>query len=384
MKTKKSLIFKTNDFLVFVEESGVGISFACRAIDKIVNISYINFYGNRFSNEGVSMISINDVAKKAGVSKSTVSKVFNNYDLISDKTKKKVEKAAKELGYTPNPLAVSLSKKNFNKIGLIVDIRHNSQFVDEISMQYITSAFKKSREHKIEVVTFFSSQFDDMSHEEIKKILKSQRINALIIYHLSIENQNLYKIIEEKEFFIVLVDSYITSEKTSCISVNNRKAQYEVAKLTLEESENKNSVLYIAGGMDGYITDERIAAIIKLQEEYGFELMIRNGDFNEAKARQIAYEHGEDADVIICASDLMAIGAAYAIKELGLERPISGFDGIKLMGYTQLNLNTVKQNSYLISERAFDELVSLINGSSGEHIIIEHEVSKIRYLDIIQ
>lgn len=330
------------------------------------------------------MVSINDVAKRAGVAKSTVSKVFNNYDLVSDMTRRKVEEAAKELGYIPNSLAVSLSKKKFNKIGLIVDIRHNSQFLDEISMMYLMGAFEKSKEHNIEVTTFFSSQFDNMSHEEIRNILKAQRINSLIIYHLSIENQNLYKLIEDEEFYIVLVDSYIINDKTSCISVNHYKAQYEVAKKTLEETSKKDRVLYIAGGIGGYITNERISAIRQLQQEYGFDLMIKHGDFNETKSRKIVFEYGNEVDVIICASDLMAIGAGYALEELGLEKPISGFDGIKIVGYVKLDLYTVKQDFYLKSEMAFEELIGLINGNSGKHVVMDHEVDKIKYLDVIK
>lgn len=330
------------------------------------------------------MVSINDVAKRAGVAKSTVSKALNNKELVSKETRLKVEKAVEELGYVPNKLAVSLSKKKINRVGLIVDIRHNSQFVDEISMQYLMAAFDKSKEYQVEVVTFFSSQFDDMSYYEINTLLKSQRINCLIIYHLSIENQNLYKVIEEKDFYIVLVDSYMINEKTSCIAVNHYKAQYEVAKKTIEENENINKVLYIAGGEGGHITNERITAMKILQHEYKLELLIKHGDFNELKAREITLEFGKDVDMIICGSDLMAIGAEYALRDMGINKPVAGFDGIKLTGYSQLDFNTVKQDFYLKSSSAFDELMSLLAGSKGKHIIIDHEVCRIKYLDIIQ
>lgn len=84
-----------------------------------------------------------------------------------------------ELGYVPNSLVVSLSKREFNRLGLIVDIRHNSQFIDEIDMQYLNGAFEKSKEYQIYVVTFFSSQFDGMTAKQVSAYLKSQRINCL-------------------------------------------------------------------------------------------------------------------------------------------------------------------------------------------------------------
>lgn len=337
-----------------------------------------------FSAGGNFMVMISDVAKKAGVAKSTVSKVLNNYSLVSEETRLKVEKAVEELGYVPNSIAVSLSKKQFNRVGLIVDVRHNSQFMDEISMQYLMGAFEKAKEFNIEVVTFFSSQFDEMDYKEVIAYLKSQRINCLVIYNLSIENQNLYKTIEKQEFYSVLVDSAVTNERTSSVSIDHYSAQYEVAKKTLSENEIINRVLYIAGGAGGYITKQRLNAMKKLQEEFQFELVVKYGDFNEYKAREITFKNGEKANVIVCASDLMAIGAVFALTEMDIYRPVCGFDGIRLMGYTQIAMNTVKQDFNQKSKQAFDELKRLLDGDKGQHTEIPYEVCKIDYMDVIQ
>ncbi len=330
------------------------------------------------------MVSINDVAKKAGVAKSTVSKVLNNYQLISEETREKVEKAVKELGYVPNSVAVSLSKKEFNRAGLIVDIRHNSQFIDEISMQYLTGAFEKSKEYNIDVVTFFSSQFDGMTFKQVSSYLKSQRINCLIIYNLSIENINLYKLIENQEFYSVLVDSPIVNTGTSSVSIDHYKAQYDVAKKTMVENTVNNKVLYIAGGRGGYVSDQRLEAIKKLKEDLGFDLMVEYGDYNEYKAREIVFKWGKDNDIVVCASDLLAIGSVFALTELDIFRPVCGFDGISLMGYTKIAMNTVKQNFFQKSKQAFDELKRLLDGGTGRHIEMPYKICKINYMDVIQ
>lgn len=330
------------------------------------------------------MVSINDVAKKAGVAKSTVSKVLNNYQLVSDETRLKVEKAVLELEYVPNAVAISLSKKEFNRVGLIVDIRHSSQFIDEISMQYLIGAFEKAKEYHIDVITFFSSQFDDMTSKQVSAYLKSQRINCLIIYNLSVENINLYQLIEKQKFYCVLVDSPIVNEKTSSVSIDHFMAQYDVAKKTVNENEINNKILYIAGGKGGYITNQRLDAIKKLQKELGFELIVKYGDFNEYKAREIIFEYSEDIEIVVCASDLMAIGSVFALAELDIFRPVCGFDGIPLMGYTKIAMNTVKQDFCQKSKQAFDELKRLLDGEKGQHIEIPYEVCKIDYMDVIQ
>lgn len=330
------------------------------------------------------MVSINEVAKKAGVAKSTVSKVLNNYQLVSDETKAKVEAAVLELGYVPNSVAVSLSKKVFNRVGLIVDIRHNSQFIDEIDMQYLTGAFEKSKEYQIDVVTFFSSQFDGMTAKQVSSYLKSQRINCLIIYNLSIENQNLVKLIEKQEFYCVLVDSPMVNQKTSSVSIDHFTAQYDVAKKTIEESNLRGRLLYIAGGKGSYITNQRLAAIKKLNDEISFELIVKYGDFNEYKAREIIFKWAEKVDIIVCASDMMAIGSVFALTEMDIFRPVCGFDGIPLMGYTKIAMNTVRQDFFEKSKQAFEELKKLLDGGEGQHIEMPYEVCKIDYMDVIQ
>lgn len=90
------------------------------------------------------MTSINDIARMAGVSKSTVSKVLNQYDSVSDQTRRKVEQAVRALNYVPNAAAISLSKKNFHRVGLIVDMTYYKQAVDEIDILYLFGAFEKA------------------------------------------------------------------------------------------------------------------------------------------------------------------------------------------------------------------------------------------------
>lgn len=155
-------------------------------------------------------------------------------------------------------------------------------------------------------------------------------------------------------------------------------------KKTLEENNYIDRVLYIAGGAGGYITTQRINAMKKLEEEHKFKLFIEYGDFNEYKAREITIKNGKKVNAIVCASDLMAIGAVFALTEMDIYRPVCGFDGIRLMGYTQIAMNTVKQNFNQKSKQAFDELSRLLNGEKGRHVEIPYEVCKIDYMDVIQ
>ena len=175
----------------------------------------------------------------------------------------------------------------------------------------------------------------------------------------------------------------MTGASTSCISVDNVKAQYDVAKKTITENKCKK-VLYISGDENGYVTGERLEGIKKLCQEKKLRLTVRSGKFSELKAREITMKFAKNHDCVVCASDLMAIGAMKALIDMDIFRPVCGFDGIILMGYVGKQMNTVKQDFVKISEEALDELNRLMQGASGQKVILPHTLVRMKYEDIIK
>lgn len=329
------------------------------------------------------MVSIKDVAKKAGVAISTVSKVLNNYPNVSEETKLKVNRAVEELNFVPNSVAAALSSKQAGRVALLVNSNEKTQAIDEISMQYISGALNKAMERNLDVITLFFFMFRNKTSGELIRYLKSQSITGIIIYGVSKNDQVLHELIESQEFKCVVIDAPLTNEHTSSVWVDQRKAQYDVAKKTVEENNCKR-ILYIAGKRDGYVTEERILGIEDLAKECSLSLLIRNGEFSELQARNITKKYAKNKDIVVCASDLMAIGAMKALTEMDIFRPVCGFDGIILMGYVGKQMNTVSQNFAGISERAVEELELLMNGEEGRNIKMPHTLVRMRYEDIIR
>ena len=116
---------------------------------------------------------IKQVAEKAGVSISTVSKVLKNYTNISEETRTKVLKAVKELNYVPNSTASHLSSKNKDKVALYIYINDMKQAVDEINMLYLQGAFAMANVNQLELVTIFNQMVSDMSTQELISYLAS-------------------------------------------------------------------------------------------------------------------------------------------------------------------------------------------------------------------
>ena len=121
----------------------------------------------------------------------------------------------------------------------------------------------------------------------------------------------------------------------------------------------------------------------ELVKEKNLTMMIRNGEFSELQARNITLKYAKNKDVVICASDLMAIGAMKALIEMDIFRPVCGFDGIVLMGYVGKQMNTVRQDFAEISSKAMEELHRLLNGETGRNVVVDHTLVRLKYEDII-
>lgn len=328
------------------------------------------------------MVSIKDVAKHAGVAISTVSKVLNNYPNVSEDTKKKVNQAVEELNFVPNSVAAALSSKQSGRAAILINLNLQTQVIDEIDMQYISGAINEAMELSMDVITFFFSMFENKSVEEIIRYLRAQSIEGIVIYGMAKSDKVIKKLIESEVFKIVVVDAPFYNKNTSSVWVNQSAAQYDVAKKTVLENQSQ-SILYIAGKKNGYVTEERIKGIKKLAEELKLKLLIKYGEFSELQARNITFKFAKNKDAIVCASDLMAIGAMRALMEMDIFRPVCGFDGITLMGYAGKQMNTVRQDFAGISATAVKELYYLMNGGQGRNRILDYTIERMKYIDII-
>lgn len=328
------------------------------------------------------MVSIKDVAREAGVAISTVSKVLNNYPNVSEDTKKKVMEVVDRLGFVPNAVAASLSSKRTGRVALLLKLNLKTQAGDEINMQYIAGAVHRAKELQLDVITVFTSMIEDMTTDEVKSYFESQGIKGIIVYGLTKKDVVIHELIESGAFKMVVIDAPMINSNTSSVSIDHRQAQIDVAEKTIDENRSKK-ILYISGEEKGYVTDERLDGIEELCSRKKIKLVVKRGDFSELKAREITMKFAKRYDCVVCASDLMAIGAMKALIEMDIFRPVCGFDGIILMGYVGKQMNTVKQDFVKISEEALDELNRLMQGEEGRKVTVPHSLVRMEYEDII-
>ena len=192
----------------------------------------------------------------------------------------------------------------------------------------------------------------------------------------------LQRLINAQFFKIVTVDAPLVNASSSSVWIDQAAAQYDVAKKTLRENKGK-SILYLAGKKNGYVSGERLKGMQRLAEEEDIPMLVRNGEFSELQARNLTLRYAKKKDIVVCASDLMAIGAMRALMDMDIFRPVCGFDGITLMGYAGKQMNTVRQNFERIASESVEELKRLLDGGEGRQIVLDYELVRMKYEDIL-
>ncbi len=320
---------------------------------------------------------IKDVARAAGLSISTVSKALNNYQGVSQDTKTLVKKVADELNYVPNRVASALSSKRSFRVGVVVYINKNYQAIDELNMQYILGVISAAKELNLEVVPIFDSFLDGLDKDGIIQYFNKNQLDSIILFGLNRQRQHIIEIIEDQLFKVVLVDASITNASTSAVSINHTSAQADIIQ-ELSERFNIRNLLYIAGDQYGFVTAMRLLGVVQACERQHIDFDVEYGDFSERKAFELVLESRKKYDAIVCASDLMAIGASQANKQKMMSRIVTGFDGITLLGYIDENIITVKQNFFEIASQAVLEITRLLAGEQGRKVFIPYEIGYVK------
>ncbi|MBU5672591.1 LacI family DNA-binding transcriptional regulator [Paenibacillus brevis] len=303
------------------------------------------------------MASIKDVAKLAGVSVATVSRVLNDKGYVGQHTREMVEQAIKELNYKPNEVARSLFKKQSNTIGLIVPDIMNPYF-PELARAVEDTASKFGYN-----VILCNSDEDREKEQTYLDMLQQNYVNGIIVS----SNTLTAKQIIELNIPVVSIDREI-SKGLPTIVVENMKGASKAARFLLDKGCSR--IAHIRGPKGVVNAEERCEGYREAvsQQPWFNESYIVDGDYDMESSIEATLEllrsHPE-IDGIFAANDVMAIGAMKAANQLGKRVPeelaIIGFDGIRLSSVTIPELTTIVQPIYELGEKATTMLVRLMN-----------------------
>lgn len=314
------------------------------------------------------MVTIHDVAKKAGVSITTVSWVINNKGNISEETRQKVWKAIEELNYVPSFSAQSLKKKKTETIGLVL-----SELAGYFHSELLRGIEEKMIEYEDYIILACSANRRTLN--AAIDFLTRRRYDGYILFAPLITDEDIRKVARRK-IPVVVLDRYLNDKYIFNILIDNKKGVLEALKYISSKGYKKMGVVK---GKNSFDSDERFAAIMENKDEFGF--IIKNEWITESSfTKKSGYALGDyyysledKPEIIFCLNDESAIGLMQRFRELGIKIPydigIVGFDDIEISKYLNPSLSTVKRPMYEIGTLAVELLFECFKGESFRETI---------------
>ncbi len=315
------------------------------------------------------MVTLNDIAQMAGVSKSTVSRYLNNGS-VSKTTREKLDSIVQQTGYQPNPFAQSLKAEKTNMIGVIIP-RYDSPSTNEV-LKGIDAAANKMGLRLI----IMSSNLDVERALNNIQTLQIQKVDRIILLG-SFMNEELKRVIHESKVPIVLVGqsiSGITSLIYDDYHAGQLIAQHAIAL-------NHKQLAFVGVSEEDYAVGVlRKQGFYDYAEKFGATIEYIETSFSrsESRAKALKYLPSLKATYIAAATDHIAMGIHGAATQLGYAIPedfsLSGFGGYKATQYVVPNITTVNYPFYetgeLAVEIAFQEKTQLENEPTVLSVII--------------
>ena len=304
------------------------------------------------------MSTMDDVARHAGVSVSTVSHVLNRTRKVRPATAKAVEDAMRDVGYTPNTIARALARSATNSIGVAISAISNHYFSEVV--RAIESECARRN-----LMIFLSDTRDDPEHElQVVRGLHQRRVDGIVLAPAADPENRVLRYLEHNKIPAVLIDR-LASRHFDQVGVENRRATTD---LVLHLAEHGHKRIGMISGLEGLTTTrERVDGYRAGLEAAGLmfeEALVVSGNSaiepaRSAMQRLLGLQSPPTA--IVTGNNLMTIGAMYGLRDAGLEVPrdiaLVGFDDFDWADVFNPRLTVIAQPCEQLGIRAIGLLL---------------------------
>lgn len=308
------------------------------------------------------MITINEIAKKAGVAKSTVSRYLNEGS-VSEKTKKKIAKIIEETDYQPNLYAQSLKAKSSKMIGVVIP-RLNSASTNDA----LTGIDSEAKKNGYEPVFLNSNLKIDNDIKNIQ-ILNKQKVEGIIFFARELTNE-LIKVIQESKVPIILVGQ--TLKGSYSVTHKDYEAGYKMGEY-LSQMGHQRVLFMGVSEKDKAVGVNRKQGFNDAFEKEEGESYFLETSFSKRKTYQLVIEElpnyfDQEITAIVCATDNIAIAVAKGLTDLGKSIPndfsLTGFGGYDITSYFNPSITTVRYPYQDIGKTAVKHLLKQVKNKN--------------------
>ena len=308
-------------------------------------------------------VTIKDVAERAGVAISTVSRVLNGLDRVSPETRTKVEKAIEDLGFVRNNIAASMKSGHSKLIAVVVPDIINEYYsavirgVEEVASEagYITTIFSSRESHSREQ-DFFSGEFGNI-------------IDGAIIIP-AYDDLEYYRMVSKP---VIIIDRYISGSDMDAVVIDNYEGSYLLTKELLNAGHRKIAI--ISGELEFNIGRDRLRGYLDAIREAGIpeeKKYIRIDSWYKEHGYKSTIEllDLDDAPTaIVAANNLITIGSISALRErkieIGKDFSLVGFDDSKVTELIERGITVISRPKEEMGRIGMIKLMDLINGNKN-------------------
>jgi LacI family transcriptional regulator len=323
----------------------------------------------------VPNLTLEDIAKQAGVSRSTASRVVNDDPHVSDSVRMKVQEVILATGYHPHAAARSLASHRSWMIGLVLPRTVSTFFTDPYFPRLTQGVAQACNQHNYTLGLFLLDTKED-EKRILPRISHKGMLDGILLQTAQMEDKLIDKLVSA-DFPVVIAGRPFKANGISYIDVDNINASHDAVCHLIQLGYKHIGT--ITGMMNSTVGIDRKEGYRKAILEHGWEVdenLIVEGDFTEESGyagikQLLPYK----PDAVFAASDTMAIGAMRAAREAGLHVPndvaFVGFDDLPIASQSDIKLTTVRQPIIQFGVKAVETLIDLIeNGNKPSRCII--------------
>lgn len=311
------------------------------------------------------------MAKKAGVSGATVSRVFNNPRLVSSETREKVIKAAEELNYHPNIIASNFVKGISGNIGVVMPYIPNVHIFSVYYFSELLSGIGETLQQNGYDLILFFHKMDDDGQNDYLTYFKGGKVDGCIFLGTRNDDIGLLALQKTCRKFC-LVNNYIQGSGISYVDVDNISGSQSAVRHLLELGHKR--IAFLNGPLHFSNSVDRLAGYLKALEEYNIKAeadFLLSGNYGRKSGYNAAgriLQLKNPPSAVFVSNDRMAAGLVQGLKEKGIRVPqdiaIVGYDDSDTATMIEPQLTTVRVPFFELGKRCADEFIKIVSNKS--------------------
>lgn len=324
-------------------------------------------------------LTLEDIARFSGFSRSTVSRVINGDAYVKEETRKRIMEVIHQHNFQPNLGARSLAGGQTGVLGLVIPAAVSTIFSDLYFPQFIRGVSSGCNAHNYSMMLWLVEP--EYHRRTMREILHNGLLDGVVISSMAM-NDPIFQSLHDSKMPFISIGRHPTLNDVNYLDVDNVHSAFKATRYLIELGRNR--VATITGPRNMIAGYDRYQGYLKALEEHNIPLFPElnvEADFTEEGGYSAMQQLiSAKPDAVFAASDTMAIGALRALREANLRVPedvaVIGYDDVPLASRTEPPLSTVRQSLPDMGSMAVKALIDIIRNPEEQprHIILDTEL----------